>query len=64
MMVFVDLNDGTWSAGGPDVDDAVDAMLAVAALEVDEAWLAASGWSLVARSITAPWSQVPRDRAR
>lgn len=41
MVLFVDLNGGTWAAGGPDVDEAVDAMLAVAAREVDEAWLAA-----------------------
>ena len=41
LVLFVDLNDGTWSAGGPDVDGAVDAMLAVAARDVDEAWLAA-----------------------
>ena len=41
MVLFVDLNGGTWAAGGPDVDEAVDTMLAVAAREVDEAWLAA-----------------------
>ena len=40
MVLFVDLNDGIWSTGGPEVDEAVEAMLAVAAREVDEAWLA------------------------
>ncbi len=40
LVLFVDLNDGTWSVGGPDVDEAVEAMLAVAAREADEAWLA------------------------
>jgi hypothetical protein len=34
------LNDGSWNDGHPDVDDAVEAMLAVAAREVDETWLA------------------------
>lgn len=41
MVLFLDLNGGTWSAGGPEVDEAVEAMLAVAAREVDESWLAA-----------------------
>ena len=41
MVLFVDLNDGIWAGKAPDVDEAVDAMLAVAAREVDEAWLAA-----------------------
>lgn len=40
LVLFVDLNDGLWSASHPDVDEAVDAMLAVAARDVDEAWLA------------------------
>jgi prophage maintenance system killer protein len=38
--MFIDLNDGTWDPDPPDVDDAEDAMLKVAAGEVDEAWLA------------------------
>jgi len=41
MVLFVDLNGGTWSADGPDVDETVQAMFAVAARQVDEAWLAA-----------------------
>jgi death-on-curing protein len=39
-VLFIDLNDGSWNDEQPDVDDAVEAMLAVAAREVDEAWLA------------------------
>jgi prophage maintenance system killer protein len=39
--MFIDLNDGAWDPGPPDVDQAEEAMLAVAAGEVDEAWLAA-----------------------
>ena len=38
---FIDLNDGTWDPDPPDVDEAERAMLAVAAREVDEAWVAA-----------------------
>jgi len=38
--MFVDLNDGSWDPDPPDVDQAAAAMLAVAAHEVDEAWLA------------------------
>jgi death on curing protein len=41
LVTFIDLNSGRWSATEPDVDDAVDAMLAVAARTVDEAWFAA-----------------------
>jgi death on curing protein len=41
MVLFIDLNDGTWDSDPPDVDDAERAMLAVAAHEVDEAWPAA-----------------------
>ena len=40
LVLFIDLNDGSWNDKQPDTDDAVDAMLAVAAREVDEAWLA------------------------
>lgn len=40
LVLFIDLNDGTWNDEHPDTDDAVAAMLAVAAREVDEAWLA------------------------
>ena len=41
LAMFIDLNDGAWDPGPPDVDQAEEAMLAVAAGEVDEAWLAA-----------------------
>jgi death on curing protein len=40
MVLFVDLNDGTWDPDPPDVDQAEQAMFAVAAHEVDESWLA------------------------
>jgi len=38
--MFVDLNGGRWDPDPPDVDEAEVAMLAVAAHEGDEAWLA------------------------
>jgi len=40
LVPFIDLNNGQWLANQPGVDEAVDAMLAVAAGEVDEAWFA------------------------
>ncbi len=40
-MLFVDLNDGRWEPDPPDVNEAEEAMLTVAAGEVDEEWLAA-----------------------
>ena len=40
LVLFIDLNDGSWNEGHPNVDDAVEAMFAVAAREVDETWLA------------------------
>jgi death on curing protein len=40
LVLFIDLNDGQWTEGQPNVDEAVAAMLAVAAREVDETWLA------------------------
>jgi death-on-curing protein len=40
LVVFIDLNGGRWDPDPPDVDDAEQAMLAVAAREVDEAWFA------------------------
>ena len=39
-MLFIDLNNGVWYPDPPDVDQAEEAMLAVAAREVDESWLA------------------------
>jgi death-on-curing protein len=41
LVLFLDLNDIVWSPDPPDVDNAEQAMLAVAAHEVDEPWLAA-----------------------
>jgi death-on-curing protein len=40
MVMFIDLNGGIWKPGQPDVDESVEAMLAVAARDVDETWLA------------------------
>lgn len=40
MVLFIDLNGGTWNPDPPDVDEAEQAMLAVAAHDVDEAWFA------------------------
>ena len=40
LVLFIDLNDGSWNPDPPDVDEAERAMLAVAAGDVDEAWLA------------------------
>ena len=40
LVMFVDLNGGAWDPDPPDVGDAEAAMLAVAAHEVDEVWLA------------------------
>lgn len=36
LVLFVDLNGGSWQPDPPDVDDAESAMLAVAAHEIDE----------------------------
>lgn len=41
LVLFIDLNDGRWTPDPPDVDEAVAAMVAVAAHDVDEAWVAA-----------------------
>jgi death-on-curing protein len=41
LVMFIDLNDGTWEPDPPNVDEAETAMLSVAAGEVDEQWLAA-----------------------
>jgi len=40
LVLFLDLNDVLWDPDPPDVDEAEQAMLAVAAHEVDENWLA------------------------
>ena len=40
LVVFLDLNGLEWDPDPPDVDDAEATMLAVAAHEVDESWLA------------------------
>ena len=40
LIMFLDLNGFEWEPDPPDVDEAEVAMLAVAAGEVDEAWLA------------------------
>ena len=40
LVLFLDLNGGRWIPGQPDPDDTVESMLAVAAREFDEAWLA------------------------
>lgn len=42
LVLCVDLNDGSWNDSQPDTDEAVDAMIAVAARDVEEKWLA--GW--------------------
>jgi len=41
LVMFLDLNGFTWAPGQPDVGQAEAAVLAVAAHEVDEDWLAA-----------------------
>jgi len=38
--MFVDLNGGTWDPDPPHVDEAEQAMLAIAAGEVNETWTA------------------------
>ncbi len=40
LVLFIDLNDGHWVPDPPDVDAAEEAMIAVAAGDVDETWLA------------------------
>jgi len=41
LVMFIELNSGAWQPDPPNVDDAEEAMLAIAAGEVDEAWMAA-----------------------
>lgn len=38
--MFVELNRGHWAPDPPDADEAVNAMIAVAARDVDESWFA------------------------
>lgn len=40
LAMFLDLNDVHWNPAQPQVDEAEAAMLAVAAAQVDEAWVA------------------------
>lgn len=40
LVMFIDLNEGIWEPDPPDVDEAEAAMQAIAAGEVDEAWVA------------------------
>ena len=41
LAMFVDLNHGTWDPDPANIDQAEEAMLAIAAGEVDETWTAA-----------------------
>ncbi len=38
--MIIDLNDGVWDTDQPNIDQAEEAMLAIAARKVDEAWTA------------------------
>ena len=40
LLLFLDLNDARWDPDPPNVDEAETAMFAVAARDVDEAWVA------------------------
>jgi death-on-curing protein len=41
LVMFIDLNHGTWDPDPPDIDRAEEAMLAIAASDVGETWTAA-----------------------
>jgi death-on-curing protein len=41
LVMFIDLNDGAWTPDPPNIDEAEEAMIAIAARDVDEAWTAA-----------------------
>jgi death on curing protein len=41
LVMFIDLNHGKWDPDPPDIDQAEEAMLAIAGGDVDEAWTAA-----------------------
>lgn len=40
LVMFIDMNRGRWDPDPPDVDEAEETMLAIAAGDVDEAWTA------------------------
>lgn len=40
LVLFIDLNDAVWDPDPPDIDQAEEAMLAIAAGDVDESWTA------------------------
>ena len=40
LVLFIDLNDGSWNDARPGTEAAVEAMLAVAARDADETWFA------------------------
>ncbi len=40
LVMFIDLNDGTWEPDPPEIDQTEAAMLAIAASDVDETWTA------------------------
>ncbi len=40
LVLFIDLHDGVWDPDPPDIDQAEEAMVAIAAGDVDEAWTA------------------------
>jgi death-on-curing protein len=52
LVLFIDLNGGSWDPDPPDTDEAEQAMLAVAAGEVDESWFAE--WLRTRVSFDAP----------
>jgi death-on-curing protein len=71
LLMFIDLNRGVWDPDPPDVDQAEQAMLAVASGDVDEQWVsdwvrervqfsAAERWRPTERRprVTAPWTKV------
>jgi death-on-curing protein len=41
LVIVIDLHRGTWNPDPPDTDHAEEAMLAIAARDVDETWTAA-----------------------